>query len=413
MSSKLYILVILFILILFSGCGHKENAEYQKPTEIPYYIKELENVTLFSPDTQSADTIELVREQVFERNEDVFINGYIGEMAVDERDRVYITATKLGVVNIYVFDREGNYLTNIGREGRGPGELESIGSISIENDRLYLFDPRLQKFMIYSLDDFSLVKEELIKRNKLKKTDTLAYALKGNELHATGNNNLLLSLRRIGLEKDEDMSKIGYYRLSSDGEIHPNRILELDRFRFYFPKTKRNPDGYIRRPMPMPFSRSSLVVVSGEGKIYTAWTEDFLIKEYDLKGNYRWAIYYPYQNRELNISNLELGNARLRAIDENSDQIPDSWPALHAMEVDDQNRLWIFTITDSDSTYKGWVLNSNGELQARFDIPGVRADRSVMAPFFDPVIRNGYLYRRERDISSGIDRVIKYKISFK
>lgn len=211
--------IVLLVANLLMGCSGGEGPESMQGNsdsekrEIPDHISELENLAVFSPDTQSADTVELVREQVFESNEDVFINGYIGEMAVDERGRLYITATKPGVVNIYVFDQEGNYLTNIGREGRGPGELESIGSISIKNDRLYVFGPRLQKFLIYSLDDFSLVKEELIKRNKLKKSDSLAYALRGNELHATGDNNLLLSLRTIGLEKDEDMSKIGYYRL--------------------------------------------------------------------------------------------------------------------------------------------------------------------------------------------------------
>lgn len=406
MTINRYNQIILFILILLLGCGQKETPKNQEAIEIPERIKELENVTVFSPDTQSADTVELVRERVFESNEEVFINGYIGEMAVDERDRLYITATKPGVVNIYVFDRERNYLTNIGREGRGPGEVESIGSISIENDWVYVFDTRLQKFVIYSLNDYSHLKDAVVKRGQLKNKADKVSQLKGNELVVTGTGKLYLRFSMLPRYEENDVQKIFYHPISEDGAVSADRILELKRYPMYFPNK-----GSRLFPFPMPFSRSSVVSISENGHFFTAWTEDLLIKEYDEEGNYLQGFYYPIKKSNLSVNALDILDERQKVL--NRYELPDSWPALHAMEVDDQNRLWIFTITDSDSTYKGWVLNSNGELQARFDIPGERADRSVMAPFFDPVIKNGYLYRRERDISAGIDRVIKYRIMFK
>ncbi|MDZ7715107.1 MAG: hypothetical protein U5J95_02725 [Balneolaceae bacterium] len=102
----------------------------------------------------------------------------------------------------------------------------------------------------------------------------------------------------------------------------------------------------------------------------------------------------------------------MQLINENKEEIPKMWPALHNMVIDDQERLWILTITDSDSTYKGWVLNKKGELMAKFNWSGSRNERTPeVSPLFK--IKNGYLYTRERDIRKGIDRIVKYKIIFK
>lgn len=72
-----------------------------------------------------------------------------------------------------------------------------------------------------------------------------------------------------------------------------------------------------------------------------------------------------------------------------------------------------FSITDSDSTYEGWILEENGKLMARFSWPEGRSHRSVMVSSFQVIIKNGYLYSAERDIKAGIDRIVKYKIQIK
>lgn len=91
---------------------------------------------------------------------------------------------------------------------------------------------------------------------------------------------------------------------------------------------------------------------------------------------------------------------------------PDTWPAVHTMELDDDERLWVATITDSDSTYQWRVISPEGQLLSRFEKAGKRTSRSVMSK---PLIKiyNGYFYELERDIQRGIEQIVKYRIEFK
>jgi len=163
-------------------------------------------------------------------------------------------------------------------------------------------------------------------------------------------------------------------------------------------------------PFTMPFTRNSLVSIDREGNFYTAWAEDFLIKVYDKEGNYKQSFYYPSEKPSLLLDELEINSERQRVL--NRYELPETWPALHTMELDDEGRLWVATITESDSTFQWYVLGNDGEILARFQLAGKREYRSVMS---DPLIRvhNGYFYSREVIHQEGIDRVIKYKIHFK
>lgn len=75
---------------------------------------------------------------------------------------------------------------------------------------------------------------------------------------------------------------------------------------------------------------------------------------------------------------------------------PETWPVLHAMELDDKGRLWVATITESNSTFSWNVIDDAGTLLARFTLPGRRASRSA---YTKPLvmIKNGYFYIHERD----------------
>nr|WP_286669018.1 6-bladed beta-propeller [Fodinibius salicampi] len=404
---------LLFIALLI-GCSEEKSSQTSaaEGADIPDHIKKLDSLKVYSPDTQEYDTVTFKQEQVLESNEEVFIKGYIGETAVDNQGRIFIVGSVPGTLGIYVFNPDGSHLTTFSRFGRGPGEFEAIGSLDIRNKKLFVFDPRLQKFSVFSLEDFSLLDEELIQRDKVQHEDTLAYRLKGDELHATNDGNLLLKQRNLALNKEADIPTVLYSRVSNEGELMPGRVLELERFRFYFPDTERSSEGYIRMPRTMPFGRSSLVAISDDGPIYTAWTEDILIKVHDEDGNYQRAIYYPYDNSSLTLSEAKLSESKMDLISENKGQVPDSWPALHAIEVDDENRLWVFSITDSDSTYEGWVLEEDGELIAKFSWPGERSQRSVMGSSYEVIVKDGYLYSHHQNMDAGIDRIVKYRIEF-
>jgi hypothetical protein len=162
-------------------------------------------------------------------------------------------------------------------------------------------------------------------------------------------------------------------------------------------------------PFTTPFTRSALIAVTDKGLIFTSWNENFLIKVYDKKGDYQRAFYYPYKKSSLKLSRLDISDHEKKYL--NKVGYPKTWPAIHTMFFDDQNRLWVFTITDSDSTYKGWILSKKGKLLAKFNWPGRRNKRS---PLYKPImlVKNGYFYTHERDLNKGTDRIVKWKIKF-
>lgn len=100
--DSLLLLITGFCFILSYGCtssGDSQNPE-EEP-EIPDHIKQLENLSVYSPDEQSYDTVELVKEQVFESNMDVVISGTISELTIDDKDRVFIVGFQPGTAGIY------------------------------------------------------------------------------------------------------------------------------------------------------------------------------------------------------------------------------------------------------------------------------------------------------------------------
>lgn len=375
------LILLINFLILLNGCNKKVE---QKHTQIPTHISALKNLTVFPQNISATDTVKLFRENSFESNQDVFIDGYISKIAVDHKGRVFIVGQKSGTVAIYVFKSNGTFLTKFGRYGRGPGEFESIASIDVGNSKLYVLDSQLQKLVIFSLDDFSLISEDTIGRNIIRDEDKLPGIMKAQNLYALGNDTLLMNFQsRIF---SNNFRNIPYYKVSEQGEILSKKILELERFNFYIPEKRQTSKG-IFLPFTMPFSRNSLFAISNTGSMFTAWPEDFLIMEYDNQGNYLQAFYYPIKKVPLFLKDLDINNLRRQELRKHD--LPDTWPALNTILSDDEGNLWVSTITESDSTFDWWVLNQNGELLAKFKWSGRKSLRDV---FGNPyrIIKKGY-----------------------
>ena len=393
------------------GCGSEDKPTTNAATAIPTYINSLENVAVYSLKEQlaSADTIELIREAVFESNEEVYLEGgYINKMAIDDQGRVFIVSSNPGTVLIYVFGPNGEFITKFYREGRGRGESETIASIKIKEDKIYLLGSRLQKVLVYSAEDYSFIRDAVIRKDSV--TDKKFNLLRASDIFVDPENEVLLKMRSLSI--DDPLDKGFYYNISERGQILPDEILSQKRYDLNHYKKESEERDYGLRVITLPFHRSSLFMMSDSGYIYDAWTEDFLIKVYDSKGNYQRVIYYPYDNSGLNTEQLDIHESARKTFEDI--EVPKVWPALHQMKIDDEERLWVATITDSDSTYQWYVLNRNGEMMAQFEYPGNRSFHSPMlySPEF-PIIKNGYFYAPEKDEYGGSVRVIKYKIRFK
>ncbi len=391
--------IFLATILLFTVSCAENSQSMKQPLNGSRGIEIIE----LNDTTSISYRLHLQEYDTVENGKDFFMKGYIGDIAIDGQDRMYVTGNGPSSAQIFIFDPNGDHLATIGDYGRGPGEYESISSINILDSKLYLVDIRLQKFGIFSTSDLTHIKDELIRRDSLNGNNSMAKRLRVSDFAVT-NNSILLEMSMIGPDKKSDISKIQYHKISDNWNVLPDSLLELERFHFYFPETNG-----LALPFTMPFTRNSTTAISKDGRFFTIWTEDFLLKIYDEEGNYEKAIHYKVNKAPLLLSELDISQQKRQIL--KNYEIPDTWPSVHAMEMDDKGRLWVATITNSDSTFQWWVIDQKGEILSKFTLSGEKSTRSVMTkPIYR--IKNGFFYKHERDVRNGVDRIIKYKIEF-
>lgn len=389
---------VLLVLVIIAGCSHNECIQNE---ELPEYIEGIENLRLFPVDVETPYSIDLIKETIFESNDEIFWGGYIRRIAVDNNDRVYLAVVNSNNVDLYIYEPDGSFSEKRKLKGRGMGEFEDISSLEIWDKKLLVFGANLQKFAIFSIADFSLINESLVSKDLIGRDDMLAGTLRGFGMKVNNKGDMFIKMSSLSLNKQDELAKVIYHKIKADGSILPDRVLELDDFKLYYP-TNGN------FPIQMPFIRSKRVAFSGNGYFYTIWTEDFLVKRYDSRGKYLGAYYYPLKKQPLNINKLEVNSSQRRIL--NNYNLPESWQAVRTIETDNKNRLWVSTITESERHFKWWVIDQSGEIIAKFTLEG---NRNTISPMSVPLIKikNNHFYKLERDIEKGIERIVKYRIN--
>lgn len=394
------------LLVLIIGCKAENKAD------IPLHIQELDNLTIYPVDMEPARQIQFNREQIFSSVGDVFI-GSMGSIAVDNSSRVFIADSKQ--FTIHVFDSTGAYVTNIGREGAGPGEFRTVGLLSTTDDFLSVYDVLQRRFSIFSLDLLDLSHTLNLNRISTDEIEALQGMFPG-AIYFMGKNKYLVEFgpplfsnpSHPGYNPENQFKQ--YYLANNKGQIISSKILELEDYRV-LRATVQGENQFTQ----FEFLGKSLLDLSIENYIYTARSDDFLIEVRDSKGNYLRAFYYPIEKllftredairRQKEKYRKSISGYRVSVIKNAPDEdIPQSWPVLNDMLVDDKNRLWISTIVDDPNVYQWWVLNHNGKLLARFTWP---RNKQI------EVVKKGKLYAREKGKETGLEQIVRYQIVMK
>lgn len=93
-----------------------------------------------------AESIEVLKLE----NTDESFFGYVGKLLI-EQDRVFIyTGGRDG--RVYAFDMHGKFLFRIEAEGQGPGELDRITNIAVDNGELLVYGDLARKILRFSAD---------------------------------------------------------------------------------------------------------------------------------------------------------------------------------------------------------------------------------------------------------------------
>lgn len=385
----------IFLFLSLWGCSgeHKDV--------IPTEISELENLTRIPADIEPIHDITLQKDKVIgdsEMNEGVL--GRIGDIAVDDSGRIFIA--DLQQKTIHIFTPDGRLLKNLGRNGSGPSEFGHIFDMKIQGDRLFVFDPTLYRLNFYSLKSLTFDHVEGLFFQDWEDIQNIKEA-SPVKFYDWGDHNMLIGFNQIM------GSSIYYYIVKNSNHrtkiiSKPILIQQNDNQSWVEVEYHNGTTGSI----DLPFGRKSLIAVTEDRHILSAWSDRFLIKKYDPQGTYLRAWYYPYNNLRLTQSDIDsyatsMGGAFAADIQKaiNENEPPATWPALNDIIIDDQNQFWVSTIVKDMTVYQWWVLKSTGELMTRFIWPRSKEIKEI---------KNGYLYTRETEEETGLQQIVRYRI---
>lgn len=399
---------LFFIALVISACADETTDDNK--TGLPESAKNLTNLTVYPEDQEPEYEIELIADQNFGEPDSIYIS-HVKDIITDDQNRVIIADGAYGKCKIHVFNPDGSYLKTVGRNGKGPGEFIALDKLFILDNKLYVLDRQMHRISVFALNSFELLEIIDTKPDYLKQIEDLRSA-SPSDIYLRDDGNFLVGLADQMLFQEEDTRKdTKYYVFNNEWKIASEEIYSRIPTQFFYYEANNIPS-----LSTYSFMNQALMDVTKDGTIFSAWSQDILIKVHDPDGNYLRSFYYPFTHSKLNKDNIinmfdeswvnnqegiKRWKAKARTVN-----YPETWPAIHDLIVDDKKRIWIATITDSKTEFKWWVLDEQGNLLAKFDWPGKKTSQSI-GYGKTMKIHNGYLYTyifQEHDASRLVTR---------
>lgn len=411
--NKTFIILILF----WSGI----SCTAQNEPEIPAHLSSIQNLVIIQPDSESSSSVELIRDTVINDNhvastwfKDIVSVGWafggsdwMGGLEVDDSGKIYVGNRR--TMEIQVFDSEGRYLENTGGVGNGPGEFRGMTEMRIQADQLSVFDFLQFRTTFFSLDPLQVDEVKIASVNRTPDIEELTawfsteYMLMDDERflikYANEATNTVVGSPNYNLDKKR-IDK--YYIVNREGTVVSEKLFELNNQAMI---TADVGGRHLWNMAPVPFLNQPMVFISDDGHIISANSKEALIKMHAPNGDYLRAFYLPLEKKSIGRDELLTLYGAGGGENENLLQhaeLPEKWPALADIILDDEKRLWISTITDAENlTHEWWVLDEKGVLLDKFTWP---ADQSI------DKIKNGYMYTRETDEETGLQQIVRYRV---
>ncbi len=429
---KIFLNLILLAFLLITGCSEQSQQKNSSQTEatellkelgqlqpeqlrdastirvldeIPEHIGKIEDLSVFQADSNAQYSSQLVPEGSYGKTGEYFLTKIEG-LTVDEKGRVIVVNRGTNYASeVHVFNKDGTYLTPLGRSGRGPGEYIEPFFLQSNARKVYLYDVTGKRLNIYNADDFSFMMSSLEERWDIRDQKVIkGFNFGGFKVRDDGN--ILAEFYKSNFNKVTSRSKFTYLLMDMDGN-------KLDFEPFIFSGNLRivTEENY---PFPnvFPIGRT-LTAMSNEGELFVANTQEFLIKKYDPTGAYQSAIYYPIKGAPLDFEEFLKSGRKFgpsipplveveKAFDAVGEELPKTTPVIDKLIVDDKNRIWVAVpIGTKSDIYEWWILAETGELLTKVVLP-------LEQPILD--IKGKYLYSKKTNEETGEEYVIKYRL---
>ncbi|HEX2095715.1 MAG TPA: sigma 54-interacting transcriptional regulator [Longimicrobiaceae bacterium] len=154
---------------------------------------------------------------------------------------------------------------------------------------------------------------------------------------------------------------------------------------------------------PSPFGRRGVFGVGRDGRIYYGWTDTLGVEVYSLEGRRVGGFAGEADLPEVTRSDIEeegadLGPEFRRVLEA---EVPDTWPAVRSLVMDDRERLWVTLTGKRKKGETGMVFTPSGSLLASVSIPDDLEIRTV---------RRDRVYSVEKD-ENGVPRVVIHRVN--
>lgn len=317
------------------------------------------------PTINSNPSPEIVREIGCSETDDMLF-GWVKNVQLDHRGYSYIVDTGRAQY-VTVLDQNGEYLTEIGKRGRGPGEFTGLTNIYVSTkfQTLTALDFRQSRITTFSIDDdsFGEVINELVFPNYQTDTPEL---LSPNSIVKLADENYLIHY--IAPISPHTAKYPAYHRIIyMEKDSHDQKkLLKLqpDEKEIVVSGFGSTVDVY-----SWPYSGASKFAVDPNGKLFTGWSYDQNINIYNLTGEKSGSISIPATPLPMTTEDknklLKDYTSRLRRLLINN--FHDVWPYYEQMAIDDNGMLWVGTLIEDMSTI--WYgFDENGDPAEKFTL---------------------------------------------
>ncbi|GAB5408258.1 MAG: hypothetical protein BalsKO_06230 [Balneolaceae bacterium] len=361
--------------------------------KIPDNIRKLENLTILKENFEQTYAFELIPAQEFGMDNELNFSK-IYKSFEDEKGNVIIWGKDSNQKSgIYVYNDDGTYKSQLGRQGTGPGEYGTILNLDVRAGKVYVSDFTSMRLNEYSTENYLF--ERWIDFEIWNTVNDLEFK---NHIIPRNDGKFLAAYTDRILQNGQ--IELKYILMDSSGERQNDTMLNIPSG---FAINVRN---YSKPTVPLWFMGNTAITLSNRDDLYTVSSREFLVKKYDTYGQYQSAFYYPIEGPSFNLDDYlktagslaPRANQIRKAFDQMEEELPQTSPFIDNMIIDDENRIWIAVIAGEN--YEWWILAESGELLAKLVLP---KEQSI----FD--IKKGFLYSKDVN-EEGFEYVVKYRI---
>ena len=296
----------------------------------------------------------------------------ITSLAVDSRGRIYVD--DFGSGRVTVLSPEAVPLRTIGRKGSGPGEFQSIRGVQIlPGDSLLVYDPSLGRVTVFPPDS--------------GRAAYVVNLLRGGppfQVQRTRANDAFLAMYREPFRTTDRPSDHRERRdvlrvLSLDGAVRNDALLAFPSRAFL---TVRH-EGALH-VTPHPFGREGIYRLGPDDRVHYAWTDTLGVETHRLDGGRAGGFSAGFSAPRVTGTDVDSAIAGLtpwvqpifRATLE--DSLPERWPAVRDMLVDDRGRVWLSLATPSGEPPRWSVFDVSGARLGSVTLPAGTTARRVL-----------------------------------